>query len=167
MKTILSIIFISVLTLSAVFGQEVRFINLEYSSAARLDNARVKVHISRDPDNAYSVRVESLSLRSAINPSTLKPENKPKEQKITITEEQFRNLVTSLDRIKPIDIINGPHPIFLDGSSCYISYGANGTGVTYYVKTPNHDTGKRNLNDFLDAYKLILRTADLDPEKIL
>jgi hypothetical protein len=167
MKAVLSLIFISLLSLTAAFSQEVRIIELEYSTAVRPDNARVKVHISRDTHTSYSVRVESVSTWLEINPNSLKPETKPTEKRIAITEGQFQALVTSLQKIRPTDIIGGPHPSLLDGASCSIYYGANGTGITYHVNTPDYETDERNLNKFLDAYKLILRTAELDPEKIL
>ena len=140
---------------------------LEYNTAARMENAHVKVHISRDTHDTYSLRVEALSLGLKIDPITLKPEAKPTEKKIAITEGQFQALVTSVKKIKQADVSSGPHPSLLDGASCSISYGAMGTGVTYYVNTPAYETDKRNLKNFLDAYKLILKTAGLDPEKII
>ena len=167
MKALLLTIFVSFISLTSAFSQEVRFIELEYSTAVRTDNAHVKVYISRDTHDTYSLRVESLSLRSEINPNSLKPEAKPTVKKIAITGGQFQALVISLQKIKQADIIGGPHPSLLDGASCSISYGANGTGVTYHVNTPVYETDKRNLHNFLDAYKLILQIAELDPEKII
>lgn len=163
-KATLSVVFVSIMFLTTASSQDINYISLEYSTAVRPDNAHVKVYISKDIGSTYSLRVESSSLWLKINPVSLKPEVKPTEKKITITEGQFQAIVNSLQKIKQADIIDGPHPSLLDGAICSISYGATDK---YYVNTPNYETDIRNLNDFLHAYNLILRTAELDPEKIL
>lgn len=163
-RVALSIAFLWGVALTAAFSQGIVFISLDYSSAVRMDNAQVKVHISCNADSTYSVRVERVSLFPKIDQASLKPDFKPAEKKITITGGQFQAIVNSLQRIKNSDIIGGPHPLLLDGSSCSISYGAHGASIRYYVKTPEHETDKRNLNDFLRTYRLILKTAELDPK---
>lgn len=166
-KAALSVVFVSIVFLTTAYSQDIHYISLEYSTAVRPDNAHVKIYISRDMGSTYSLRVESISLWLKINPVSLKPEVKPTEKKITITEGQFQAIVNSLQKIKQADITDGPHPSLLDGAICSISYGAYGATVRYSVNTPNYKTDKRNLNNFLHAYNLILRTAELDPEKIL
>ncbi|WP_439882766.1 hypothetical protein ACSX1A_06255 [Pontibacter sp. MBLB2868] len=166
-KAALSVVLFSIISFTAALGQEVTFVKLEYITAVRPDNAHVKVDIFQDIDNSYRLKVEALSLWLKIKPQSLKPEVKPTTVEISITEEQFQKIVNSLQRIKQEDIIGGPHPSILDGSTCSISYGSLGTAVSFQVNTPGYDTYRRELSDFLEAFKLILTTANLDPKQIL
>ncbi|WP_162055342.1 hypothetical protein [Pontibacter pamirensis] len=166
-KAALSTVFISIISLTTAFSQEVKFIELEYSTAVRPDNAHVKVYISQGTGSSYSLKVESSSLWLKLNPESLKPEVKPKEKEITITEEQFQKIINSVQSIKQADLIGGPHPSLLDGSSCSVSFGTLGSSISYQVNTPTYETDKRKLSDYMKAYKLILETAKLDPDSIL
>ncbi|WP_299700971.1 hypothetical protein [uncultured Pontibacter sp.] len=141
-------------------SQDIKFINLVYSTAAKPVNAEVKVIIHPNSDNTYRLKVESVSLRQ-IDPA------KSIDKEIIITAGQFSELVNAIQGIKQAEIIGGPHPTVLDGEACSIIFGTLGSSISYQVNTPNHDTDRRKLNDFLKAYELILSTAKLDPKLIL
>ncbi|WP_276498740.1 hypothetical protein [Pontibacter litorisediminis] len=141
-------------------SQDIRFIILEYSTAVKPVNASVKVTIKPNTNNTYNLKVESVSLQQ-VDPA------KSIDKEITITERQFNYIVNAIQGIKQTEIIGGPHPSLLDGEACSISYGSLGTAVSFHVNTPKYDSDKRKLNGFLRAYELILRTAELDPNKIL
>lgn len=148
------------------FCQDFKFISLEYSNVVNPNNAIVKVRMYRMLDGAYSVRVESKSFFQKIDPVThkLKAPTEPIVEERTITESQFQAVVQAVLKIRSTDILHGPHPYVLDGSTCSISYGASGAAVTYTANTPDYATDERRLRDFLDAFELILKTAALAPE---
>ncbi|MEJ8804166.1 hypothetical protein [Pontibacter sp. H249] len=158
-KAALFIVFCTVIPLTAQ-SQDIKFINLMYSTAVKPVNATVKVTIYPNSDDSYKLKVESVSLQK-VDPS------KSIDKEIIITAEQFSKLVDAIQSINQVEIIGGPHPKLLDGEACSISYGTVGSSISYQVNTPNHDTEKRRLSNFLKAYQLILRTAKLDPSSIL
>lgn len=157
-KATLLIVFFTVISLTAQ-SQDIEFISLVYSTAVKPVNATVEVTIHPNSDKTYNVKVESVSLQK-IGPAK-------SIEEITITAEQFTKLVDAIQNIRQGEIIGGPHPAMLDGEACSITFGALGTSVTYQVNTPNCDTDRRKLNNFLEAYKLILTIANLDPNLIL
>ncbi|MBC5993775.1 hypothetical protein [Pontibacter cellulosilyticus] len=168
MKALLLVMFILAVSFTAS-AQKIEFVTLEYSTAVRAENAHVKVRIHPKMNSSYRLLVESVNLSETIDPVTkkLKSPGKNVDKDTTITEAQFIAIVNALQQIKQTDVSGGPHPSLLDGSSCYISYGARGTSVTFHANTPDYETDKRNLTGFLNAYKLILKTAELDPKAIL
>lgn len=158
-KAALFVVYFTVLSLTAQ-GQDINFISLVYSTAVKPVNATVKVTIHPNSDKTYKLKVESVSLQK-VDPA------KSINKEIIITAGQFTKLVEALQKIKQEEIISGPHPVMLDGEACSISFGTHGTSISYQVNTPNYDTDRRKVSDFLKAYKLILTTANLDPNLIL
>jgi hypothetical protein len=80
---------------------------------------------------------------------------------------EFEKVVNAVQKINCIDISNGLDVIGKDGATCEIEVAGLGSGITYKVWSPTYHTQKRNLQQFLDACKLILQTAKLSPEEIL
>lgn len=143
-----------------VQSQGIEFISLVYSTAVKPVNATVKVTIHLNLQNTYKLKVESVSF-GKIDPS------KSIDKEIIITAEQFIKLVKAVQNIQPTEIIQGTKLSLLDGDACSITYGTLDSSISYQVNTPNYDTDRRKLNNFLNAFELILRAANLDPKLIL
>jgi hypothetical protein len=155
----LLIVFLA-LQISTAKGQGLSFISLSYSTAVKPINASVLVSIHSEPGEIYKLEVKSVSLKK-VEPG------KSIDRELVITAAQYNELVRAVLNIKQSDIINGPYSAALDGEECSISYGTLGSSISFQVSNPTLNTDKRKLNDFLKAYELILRTANLNPRLIL
>lgn len=157
--TVLYIIIFALQSLTAR-SQEISFINLEYSTAVKPINTNVNISIHHNQDNTYKLKVKSISLQKEESGKSI-------DRELIITETKYNELVKAIQKIKQSEIINGKYTSALDGASCTISYGTIGSSISFQVSNPIQNTNKRKLTDFLKAYKLILKTANLEPNTIL
>lgn len=161
-RLIFSSALVALLTLMCHAGfSQIRYIKLTYLSSVSTQNNAVKVTIHETGDTG-----ENYKVVVAANSWKREPASKPQGE-ITISKEEFRKLAAAVQEIQPEDVIAGPEPANLDGSSCSVSYGNFKSSVTYSVSTPDLDTSKRKLDGFLKAFELILQAGRLEPRGII
>jgi hypothetical protein len=161
LQTILKALFLIpllCLTLQTAMGQGIQHIRLNIGTAHPLEGTSYYINIFRGGDK---IKLTAESLEMGIG-----DKKKFVLMDIAITPEQFQSMVDAVMKIKPTDIVGGPHPDFLHSISYDLSIGNRHTNMVYSVASPAYQTDERKLNDFQAAYQLILNTARLDLEKL-
>jgi hypothetical protein len=146
------------------YGQEhgVYQVKFEFYHSLRIPNHHVSVEFQRYGES-ISVHVKSEPMKdqdSKWNDTKL-------DTTFELTKSDFDKIVEVVAKINCSDIVSGLDFTGLDGTTCEITYGSYAAGVSYKVWSPDYDTKKRNLEEYLEACKLILVTANLDPKEIL
>ncbi|QWG09453.1 hypothetical protein KM029_22870 [Flammeovirga kamogawensis] len=147
----------------STYGQEhnIYHIKFDYYHAMRIPNHHVSVEFLRYGDS-ISVHLLSEPMKALDN----KWNHTKIDTTFNLAKSDFDKIVTAVKQVNCVDITNGMDVIGLDGSTCELIYGGMSTGVSYKVPSPDSDTEKRNLNDFMFACKAILHTVELDPKEI-
>lgn len=146
------------------FGQDngIYHVKFDFYHSRRIPNHHVSVDFQRYGD--------SISVHIVSEPMKNQGE-KWKKTKIDSTFElkktEFDKIVIAVKKISCSDIANGLDFTGFDGTTCEISYGGISTEISYKVWSPDYDTEKRNLEDYIVACNLILMTVKLDPKEIL
>ena len=156
-------IFLTSLTIST-YGQDhgIYHVKLDYYHSIRIPNHHVSVEFQRFGDS-ISVHVVSEPMDDQ--------DSKWNETKIDsnykLNKSEFDKIVEAVKQVNCSDIASRLDFTGLDGSTCKLSFGGISSEISYKVWTPNYDTEKRNLSEFVNACKLILRIVNLDPEEII
>jgi hypothetical protein len=131
-------------------------------------------HSKRIPDNHVSVEFErsgdkiQVSIKSIPKDSvSLEWKKSKRKNSFELSLIEFNKVVAAIKKINCSDIVNNLGNSGFDGTDCEIVMGGLRSSISYNVWSPNYDTKERNLQSFLEACKLILLTAKLDPNKIL
>lgn len=136
-------------------------IELHFEHSLRIPNHYVDIKIQR--------RGDDVNLYVKVRP--FKDSGEWAKNKIdssfSISLDKFKFLIDELTKISCADIVSNSGETGLDGTICEIMFGDFGSSITYKVWAPDYDTNKRKLNDFLNVFKLILKTAGLKPNEIL
>lgn len=163
---IFKLIFSILLLISSIqsFGQnaDIYTVKFKFHHSRRIPDNYVSVSFERYGDSIH-VFAESIP-KDTIS---LKWKETKRKYSFEISMVDFQKVVTAVTKINCTDIASGLSFSGHDGTTCGIEIGGLGNGITYRVWTPNYNTQQRNLQPFLDACKVILLTAKLDPEKIL
>jgi hypothetical protein len=134
------------------FGQDYYEIDLEFHHSRKIQNNHVSIDIIK--------RIDTISVKVTTGPPI-------KDTSFTISKSEFVKIVNSLALIKSSDIISTIVFFALDGTTCSIKFGDFNNTITYTAWSPDYNTKERKLVDFLEAFKLVLSVAKLDPSKIL
>ena len=166
MKTVTKLILLIILVASftiETFSQEhgIYHVKFELYHSRRIPNNHVLVDIQRYGD---SISVHVIS--EPMNNQNEKWTKTRIDTTFNLEKIEFDKIVVAVKKINCGDISNGLNFTGLDGTTCMISYGGISTGISYEVWTPNYDTKKRNLEDYMEACKLILMKAKLNPKEI-
>jgi hypothetical protein len=161
-KIFLLIIMLTSFTIES-FGQNhgIYYVKFDFYHSLRIPNYHVSVDFQRYGD--------SISVRIISEPMKNQDEkwNKTKiDSTFELEKSEFDKVVEAVQKINCANIADGLDYSGLDGTTCEISYGGISTGISYKVWTPDYDTKKRNLEDYMDACKLILMTVKLDYKEI-
>lgn len=103
----LYIMFFALLSVTAR-SQEINFIDLGYSSAVKPINTTVNISIHHTPDNAYKLKVKSISLQKEEYGKSI-------DRELIITKSQYNELVKAVQKIKQSEIITGLSTSVMDG----------------------------------------------------
>jgi hypothetical protein len=151
------------LTIST-YGQapNIYHIKFNYHHSKRIPNHHVSVEFQRLGES-ISVHVVSEPMKGH--------DSKWDETKINSTykidKSEFDKIAAAVERVHCSDITNRLDFTGLDGSTWELSFGGISTRISYKVWSPDYETEKRNLNEFIKACKLILRMGKLNPEEII
>jgi len=163
---IIKVIFVllSITAFSSAFGQhnDIYTVKLNFHHSLRIPDNYVSVYFDRYGDSIH-VSVKSIPKDTV----SLKWKQTRRDYSFELTLTEFEKVVAAVKKINCSDIANDLGSGGLDGTVCKIEIGGIGNGITYKVWSPDYDTKERSLQSFLDACKLILLTAKLDPKKIL
>jgi hypothetical protein len=145
------------------FGQEHEISKLKFSFE----------HALRIPDHYVTVVFlnahDSVRVYVTSNPATKvskKWDKTKRNYSFNISKEEFNKIVTSITQINCSDVLAALTYRGNDGTSCEIELSNYSNAIKYRVWSPNYNTEKRNLHSFLNACKLILLTARLNPDEI-
>jgi len=136
-------------------------IEFHFGHSRRIPYAKVDIKIVRRGDHY------KLFLKSSPRDSSGQWNYSKKDTSFVISKEKFDELVKEVESISCTDIVKDAGTMGFDGNSCEIMFGSYGSSITYKIWSPEADTRKRNLNHFLNACNLILKTAGLKPDDIL
>jgi hypothetical protein len=156
-------IFLTSLTIST-YGQDhsIYHVKFDYYHSMRIPNHHVSVEFQRFGDS-ISVHVVSEPMHGQ--------DSKWDETKIDsnykLNKSEFDKIAEAVKQVNCSDIASGIDFTGLDGSTFKLSFGGISSEISYKVWTPNYDTEKRNLSEFMNACKLILRIVNFDPEEII
>ncbi len=166
MTTVKKILLLLILLTSytvETFGQDhgIYYVKFDFYHSRRIPNHHVSVNFQRYGDS-ISVHVISKPMSNQSDKW-----NRTKiDSTFVLDKTEFDKIVQAVQKINCADIAAGLDFTGLDGTVCEISYGGISTGISYTVWTPNYDTKKRNLEDYMEACKFILVTVKLDPKEI-
>ena len=160
----LSFLFILLTSLTmSTYGQDqsIYHIKFDYYHSMRIPNHHVSVEFQRFGDS-ISVHVVSEPMKG----QDIKWGETKIDSTYNLDKSEFDKIVAAVKQVNCSNIIDGLDFTGIDGSTCGLSFGGISTGISYKVWTPDYDTEKRNLNEFMYACKLILRIVKLDPKEI-
>jgi hypothetical protein len=129
-------------------------------------------HSLRIPNHIVSVEIIKRQMEVMVQVKST-PMNDDKGWKSTIVDTSF-----TIDKTKFIELANkvvGFNKIDLtkamagglDGTECTIEFGTFGSTVAYKFWSPDYDTNKRDLSDFLSLCKTLIETGGFEPKEIL
>ena len=149
---------------SETYGQDhgIYQVKFDFYHSLRIPNHHVSVELQRYGDS-IAVHVKSKPMKDQES----KWDNTKVDTTFELTKSEFDKIVAVVAKINCSDIVSGLDFTGHDGTSCEITYGSYAAGISYKVWSPDYDTKKRNLEEYLEACKLILVTANLDPKEIL
>lgn len=146
------------------YGQDhgVYQVKFDFYHSLRIPNHHVSVEFQRYGDS-ISVHVKSEHMKDQ--------DSKWNDTKLNttfeMTKSDFDKIVEVVAKINCSDIASGLDSTGRDGTTCEITYGSYSSGISYKVWSPDYDTKKRNLEEYLEACELILVKANLNPKEIL
>ena len=167
-KTTMTKYFLLIIVLTSftveTFGQDhgIYHVKFDFYHSRRIPNHHVSVDFQRYGD--------SISVHIISEPMGNQGEqwNKTKiDSTFELKKSEFDKVVETVQKINCSNIAAGLDYYGLDGTTCEISFGGISTEISYRVWTPDSDTKKRNIDDFMEACKMILMTVKLDPKEIL
>lgn len=155
---------VAIIVTNQSFGQKNDIYNVKFKfhHSRRMQDHDVSVYFQRLGDN-IQVYVKSMPKDTL----SVKWKETKREYSFELNMTEFEKVVAAVKKINCSDITNGLGYSGFDGTTCEIEIGVGGSGITYKVWSPDYETNERNLRSFLDACKLILVTAKLDPQAIL
>ena len=131
-------------------------------------------HSLRIPDHHVTIHIENYRHEITVKVKSEPLKGYEKEWGHTridttykITADVFQQLTQSVLLIDGNSIIKRLNDRGMDGTVCEIKFGSFQNAVSYKFWSPQYNTKQRNLDSFLDACKLIIRTGKLDPKEIL
>jgi hypothetical protein len=163
MKTIFLLAMLLTSFAIPIIGQDhgIYHVKFDLSHSRRIPNHHVFIDFQRYGDK-ISVHVLSEPMRNKSEEW-----NKTKiDTTFALDKAEFDKIVEAVQKIDCADIIADLDFDGLDGTVCEITFGGITTGITYTVWTPDFDTQKRNLAEYLEACKLMITTVKIDPEEI-
>ena len=159
---ILFLIFASLLLSSKVIAQEYEYpkmISLKVLQNKRFYNSHTEIYITKQAD--------SCNIEIAVSPTHDSNEIFRKmDTAFSIPPNLFNELKSLITSFSNIDM-DKALLIGHDGEFTTIKYGLPGSLVEYEFWSPNVDTKKRGLTDFLQTVYKIIETAHLQPKEIL
>ena len=156
-------IFLTSLTIST-YGQDhnIYHVKFDYYHSKRIPNQHVSVEFQRFGDD-ISVHVVSEPMQGQDS----KWDKTKIDSTYKLDKSEFDKIVQAVKQVNCSDIASSLDFTGLGGSTCKLSFGGISTEISYKVWSPDFDTEKRSLSEFMNACKLILRIANLDPEEII
>lgn len=85
----------------------------------------------------------------------------------SIATVQFEQIIKSIKKISPADMIENIDFYGKDGGTSTIEFGSYANKISYEIWTPTYNTDKRKLNSFVDACRQIILLANLNSDDIL
>ncbi|MFB9077894.1 hypothetical protein ACFFLS_04410 [Flavobacterium procerum] len=165
MKRLLSIVFVTSLFLSCQNKAPEKFqideITFSYLGGLRIPYNTVTVYIRKEYTDSARVIVQSRPLFETPEWRDTKIDTMLKIDVATF--EKFATTTESFDKIN----IEKADLSGIDGSTWKIEYGAKGKNKSYHFWSPNSETKKRGLEDFVTLSEDILAVSKLDKKKIL
>lgn len=161
-KNIFALLILATFSSSFVQDHEIYSVKFSFHHSRRIPNNYVSVNFERYGDSIH-VSVKAIPMDTV----SLKWKETKQEYSFDLSLTEFEKVVASVKNINCTDITDGLGFSGFDGTVCKIEIGGLGSGIIYKVWSPDYQTKKRNLQAFLDACKLILTTAKLDPKMIL
>ena len=145
------------------YGQDhgIYYVKFDFYHSRRIPNNHVSVEFQRFGD---SISVHLIS--EPMNNQSEEWNETKQDSTFELEKYEFDKIVEVVQKINCTDIAAGLDFTGLDGTTCKISYGGISTGISYKVWTPDYDTKKRNLEDYMSACKLILVTVKIEPKEI-
>jgi len=129
-------------------------------------------HALRIPHNIIVIHIEDVNGRYTLQADTKPMEGHPRSKQYppfhkvkTLSNEKYEELLSLLnslhwDKLKKKETnITG-----LDGSTWALTYRQNQIENTASIWSPDYETQKRNLQDFLKVCQSLLREADIEPQ---
>lgn len=135
-------------------------IDFYFSHSRRIPNANVEIKIERRGNEV------KLSVKSTPAQDDAKWAKFKVDTSFAISMDKFNSLINSVKSISCENIVKEVGSSGLDGTTCEIKFGDYGSSISYEIWSPDYDTKKRNLTDFLNACTLIVETAGLNPKEI-
>lgn len=151
---------ISSICIAQQINDKIEYIAFKFEHSKRIPNQSVKIEIIK--------RQSEIVVKVKSNP--MKNNEQWKRTKVdttfSIDSKKFIELANNMSILKKIDLkkamISG-----LDGTECTIEFGQFGSTVAYKFWSPNYDTKKRGLTDFLILCKKLIKVGGLKPNEIL
>ena len=133
-------------------------------------------HSLRIPMHYVDIKISKRWQEISINAKTRPLENYPQWAKsgtdttFSLSQEQFQAIINSVKSISCLsiekEISEQTNSLGLDGVTCKINYGIQDI-ISYTIWSPDVETKKRGLTNFLNCCNLIIKTAGLDAKKVL
>lgn len=144
-------------SLGAFSQKDVSNIEFTYTNERRSENRKTAIKIYRvkkSPQYQLSLVLKDVSKNT-------------KDTTFNITKQKFEEVVKAVNDISCVNIMSDIGNDGMDGTSSEIKFGNFGSFITYHIWLPVQQTKERNLESYLNACKLILVIAGLNPEVIL
>ena len=152
-------------TISGIcFGQQVNdkidYIAFRFSHSLRIPYSQVTIEIiKRQTETIVEVHSKPMNNDNEWKSSKI-------DKSFGIEEKIFIELTNEVLDLNKIDLkkalVGG-----VDGTECAIEFGTYGSTVTYKFWSPDYDTRKRELTDFMRLCKELIKIGGLDPSKVL
>lgn len=161
MKLFFALFFLTILGTASAQKSEIFNVKFILEHSRRISNNHVSVDFRHFGD---SIRAYVKCI--PMDTSSPKWKETILDTSFQITVIEFENIIASVRKINCNDIINGAGYCGKDGYYCEIEMGICNS-ISYKVWSPEYNTKERNLQAYLNAAKLIIIAAKLDPNKIL
>jgi len=137
-------------------------IEFSYSSGLRIPHNKVLINISR----SYSKDSAVVLVISKPLFDTPQWKNSEINKKLRIDMPTFEKLAEATQSFEKINM-DKAHAIGNDGSTWKIEFGSKGKNKSYSFWSPNSDSKKRGLTEFVNLCEQIVVISNLNKEEIL
>ena len=162
MKIIIASVLFFLLTNSSGFAQggEVYDVEFHFEHSMRIPYHSVDVKINRHGQVVtVTVKVQPGSDEEQWAKGKI-------DTTFVISQEKFQQVINSVKKIAVSDIIKNIGYLGFDGSTGEIMFGDYGNSITYKTFTPESETEKRGLTDFMNACEEIIKAGGLKPDVV-
>ena len=163
MKTVVLACALVIALPTVLFGQEHMSISLEFQHSLRIPNSQINIDLIQTP--------KIVIAKVISNPGTNDPiwNHTRKDTSFQIPMEDFERILALVKRIPVQEIFSKIEPSETghDGTTGIIRFGNYEYEIAICVWTPNHKSKDRGTEEFLTAFKEILKAGGFKPNKIL